>query len=61
MARGPKKLTSRIDPDEVRRVIDEALREFTEMRKSGDPRPEVLRAFCESLAEFESLYRGLAK
>jgi hypothetical protein len=42
-------------------VIDEALRDFVEKRKRGKPRPEVLTAFGESLAEFDALYRELAK
>ena len=42
-------------------VIDEALRDFIEKRKRGKPRPEVLTALGESLAEYEALYRELAK
>jgi hypothetical protein len=42
-------------------VIDEALRDFIEKRKRGKPRPEVLTALGESLAEYEALYRALAK
>jgi hypothetical protein len=42
-------------------VIDEALRDFIEKRKRGKPRPEVLTALGESLAEYDALYRELAK
>ena len=59
-------------PDEVRAiaakegkqlqsVIDEALRDFVDKRKRGKPRAEVLTAFGESLAEYDVLYRKLAK
>jgi hypothetical protein len=70
-----KKFATQADPkvlDEVRKiaaregkqlqgVIDEALRDFIEKRKRGKPRPEVLTALGESLAEYEALYRELAK
>lgn len=46
---------------QLQAVIDEALRDFIEKRKRGKPRPEVLTAFGESLAEFDALYRELAK
>jgi hypothetical protein len=69
------KFATQADPevlDEVRRiaakegkqlqsVIDEALRDFIEKRKRGKARPEVLTAFGESLADFDALYRELAK
>jgi L-threonylcarbamoyladenylate synthase len=42
-------------------VIDEALRDFVDKRKRGKPRPEILTAFGESLAEYDTLYRKLAK
>ena len=46
---------------QLQTVIDEALRDFIEKRKRGKPRPEVMTAFGESLAQFDSLYRDLAK
>jgi hypothetical protein len=46
---------------QLQNVIDEALRDFIEKRKRGKPRPEVLTAFGESIAEFDALYRELAK
>jgi hypothetical protein len=75
MASSLAKFATQADPkvlEEVRRiaakegkqlqnVIDEALRDFIEKRKRGKPRPEVLTAFGESLAEFDALYRELAK
>ncbi len=75
MARALAKFATQADPqvlDEVRSiaaregkqlqsVIDEALRDFVEKRRRGRPRPEVLTAFGESLAEFDALYAKLAK
>ncbi len=46
---------------QLQAVIDEALRDFIDKRKRGKPRPEVLTALGESLAEYEALYRELAK
>ena len=75
MARPLAKFATQADPkvlDEVRAiaakegkqlqsVIDEALRDFVDKRRRGKPRPEVLTAFGESLAEYDALYRKLAK
>ncbi len=46
---------------QLQAVIDEALRDFIDKRKRGKPRPEVLTALGESLAEYDALYRELAK
>jgi hypothetical protein len=46
---------------QLQAVIDEALRDFIDKRKRGKPRPEILTAFGESLAEYDALYRELAK
>jgi len=46
---------------QLQNVIDEALRDFVEKRKRGRPRPEVLTALGESLAQYDALYRELAK
>jgi hypothetical protein len=75
MASAFQKFATQADPkvlDEVREiaaqegkqlqaVIDEALRDFIDKRKRGKPRPEVLTAFGESLAEYDALYKELAK
>lgn len=42
-------------------VLDEALREYIERKQQGRPRRYVIDAFAESLREFDSLYRELAK
>ena len=42
-------------------VLDEALREYIERKDKGRPRRHVLEAFAQSLGEFDSLYRELAK
>jgi len=41
--------------------IDEALRDFIDKKKHGAPRSKVLTAFGESLAEYDALYKELAK
>ena len=75
MARFFARFTTQADPevlDEVRAiaakegkrlhsVIDEALRDFVDKRKRGVARPDVLTAFGESLAEYDVLYRKMAK
>ena len=75
MAVAMRKFATQADPkvlDEVRAiaakegkqlqaVIDEALRDFIDKKKRGTPRPAVLTAFGESLAEYDALYQALAK
>lgn len=46
---------------QLQAVIDEALRDLIDKRRRGKPRPEVLTALGESLAEYDALYRELAK
>jgi hypothetical protein len=46
---------------QLQAVVDEALRDFVEKKKRGTPRPAVLTAFGESLAEYDALYKELAK
>jgi hypothetical protein len=75
MAATFRKFATQADPavlDEVRdlaaregkqlqALVDEALRDLLEKRKRGRPRPEVLTAFGESIAEYAALYEQLAK
>lgn len=42
-------------------VLDEALRDYIERKEKSRPRRHVMEAFAESVNEFESLYRELAK
>jgi hypothetical protein len=46
---------------QLQSVIDEALRDFIDKHKRGKPRPEVMTALGESLAQYDTLYRELAK
>jgi len=46
---------------QLQAVVDEALRDYVEKKKNGVPRPQVLTAFGESLAEYDALYKELAK
>jgi predicted transcriptional regulator len=75
MAKPLAKFATQADPDlldqiraiagkegkQLQSVIDEALRDFVDKRTRGKARPEVLTAFGESLAEFDALYKELAK
>lgn len=42
-------------------VLDEALREYIDRQQKERPRRHVMTAFANSLEEFDSLYRELAK
>ena len=42
-------------------VLDEALRDYIDRHQSARPRRHVLASFADSLGEFDSLYRELAK
>jgi hypothetical protein len=42
-------------------VLDEALRDFVAKKQGGRPRPHVMTAFGESLAQYDALYRKLAQ
>lgn len=42
-------------------ILDEALREYIERKEKGRPRSHVMEAFAQSVSEFDSLYRELAK
>ena len=46
---------------QLQAVIDEALRDYVEKKKNGAPRAQVMTAFGETLAEYDSLYKALAK
>ena len=42
-------------------VLDEALRDYIDRHQKDRPRRHVLASFAASLAEFDELYRELAK
>jgi predicted transcriptional regulator len=42
-------------------VLDEALRDYIDRQQKERPRRHVMMAFADSVEEFESLYRELAK
>ncbi len=42
-------------------VLDEAMRDYIERKAKDRPRRHVLEAFSDSLADFDELYRELAK
>ena len=42
-------------------LLDEALKDFIEKKRTGSPRPHVMQAYKESLKMFDALYQQLAK
>ena len=42
-------------------VLDEALRDYVDRRRTDGPRRHVMLALAQSLAEFDRLYRELSK
>jgi hypothetical protein len=42
-------------------VLDEALRDFLAKKQGGRPRPHVMTAFGESMAQYDGLYHKLAQ
>lgn len=46
---------------QLQALMDEALADLIEKRRSGRPREHVLKAYAESLEQFSSLYEKLAK
>jgi len=46
---------------QLQAVLDEALRDYIERKEKGLPRRHVMDAFTQSLGEFDSLCRELAK
>jgi hypothetical protein len=49
------------DGRQFQAVLDEALRDYIERKAKGRPRRHVVDAFTQSVTEFDSLYRELAK
>jgi hypothetical protein len=41
--------------------LEAALREYLERQETGKPRKVVIEAFAKSIAEFDLLYKELAK
>ena len=42
-------------------VLDEALRDYIDKHQTSKPRKHVMASFADSLEEFDSLYRELAR
>ena len=75
MAVAREKFASQADPDvlagmraaaeaegrQLQAVIEDAMREYLDRRASDRPRPQVVEALAESIAEFDSLYERLAQ
>lgn len=52
---------ARVDGRHLQAVLDEALREYLDRRRTDAPRRHVMLALAQSLAEFDRLYRELSK
>ena len=46
---------------QLQTLVDEALREYLERKRGTAPRKHVVQALQASLAQYDSLYRELAK
>lgn len=46
---------------QMQSVLDEALRDFLEKKRTDRPRKHVMEAMAASMQEFDSLYQKLAK
>jgi len=55
------KQISEAEGRKVHSIIDEALRDYIDRRQNVRPRQHVLAALGSSIAEFDQLYRELAK
>lgn len=42
-------------------ILDEAMRDFIEKKRSTKPRPHVLKALNDSLQDFDTLYHKLSQ
>ena len=55
------KTVARLEGRLLQAVLDEALREYLDRRRTDGPRRHVMLALAQSLAEFDRLYRELSK
>lgn len=46
---------------QLQAVLDEALRDYIEKKRTDKPRAHVLKALGDSLDDFDELYKALAK
>jgi len=46
---------------QLQTLVDEALRDYIEQKQGNAPRRRVMQALHESLTQYDSLYRELAK
>jgi hypothetical protein len=52
---------ARSEGRQLQAMLEEAMRDFVEKKRSGRARPKVRQAFDQSVRDFDSLYRELAK
>lgn len=46
---------------QIQALVDEALRDYIERKRTDRPRKHVMQAFRDSIAQYDSVYRELAK
>ncbi len=75
VAAAREKFASQADPDvlagmrelaasegrQLQAVMEDAMREYLDRRSGDRPRPQVMEALVQSIAEFDTLYARLAK
>ena len=52
---------ARTEGRQLQALLDEAMRDYIDKKLSGKARPQVRKAFADSLRDFDVLYRELAK
>ncbi len=55
------KIQAKKEGRQLQSLLDEAMQDLLEKRRSGNTRPHVMTAFNDSLNQFDSLYEKLAK
>lgn len=52
---------AKLEGRQFQHVLDEAMKDYIKKKKADKPRKNVMKAFEESMKEFEYLYEQLAK
>lgn len=46
---------------QLQALVDEALRGYIEQKQGKSPRPRIMQSLHDSMAQYDSLYRALAR
>lgn len=52
---------ARVEGRQLQALLDEAMRDYVDKKRSGKVRPHVRKAFEASVRDFDALYQELAK